>query len=101
MMGAWLLAAGLPLVLPQMNARCLYLAGMLGFALAGNVRRMVACVLLEFVSLCGYMASIFSAEFLPISALSLLAIAAALLIAQETAELLRAGSGGELNAGRA
>ena len=88
LLGAWLLAAGLPLVLPQMNARCLYLAGMLAFALAGNARRMIACGLLEFVSLCGYMASIFGAEILPISVLSLLAIAAALLILLEAVQAM-------------
>ena len=89
MLGAWLLAAGLPLVLPQMNARCLYLAGMLAFALAGNARRMIACGLLEFVSLCGYMASIFGAEILPISVLSLMAIAAALLILLEATRAMQ------------
>ena len=89
LLGAWLLAAGLPLVLPQMNARSLYLAGMLAFALAGNARRMLACALLELVSLCGYMAGIFGAEILPISVLSLLAIAAAMLILLETVRALQ------------
>ena len=90
LLGAWLLAAGLPLVLPQMNARMLYLAGMLAFALAGNARRLLACALLEFVSLCGYMASIFGAEILPIRVLSLLAIAAALLILLEATQAMQA-----------
>ena len=83
LLGAWLLAAGLPLVLPQMNARCLYLAGMLAFALASNTRRVLACVLLELVSLCGYMASIFGAQILSLIVLSLLAIAAAVLVLLE------------------
>ena len=37
---ALLLAAGLPLILPQMNARCLYLAGMLAFACVNGTRRL-------------------------------------------------------------
>ena len=83
LLGAWLLAAGLPLVLPQMNARCLYLAGMLAFALASNTRRVLVCVVLEFVSLCGYMASIFGAQILSLTVLSLLAIGAAMLVLLE------------------
>ena len=42
LLSALLLACGLPLVLPQMNARSLYLAGRLAFACAGNCRRMIA-----------------------------------------------------------
>ena len=90
LLGALLLACGLPLVLPQMNARCLYLAGMLAFALAGNARRLLACALLEFTSLCGYMASIFGNDVLPIQVLSLMAIAAAVLILQELLAALTA-----------
>ena len=89
LLGALLLAAGLPLVLPQMNTRCLYLAGMLAFAMAGTPRRMTACALLEVTSLCGYMKSVFNVEILPIQALSLLAIGAACLIAYELIDALR------------
>ena len=74
-------AAGLPLILPQMNARCLYLAGMLGFALARSRGDLAAALTLEAVSLCCYMQAIFGAEVLPMTALSLLAIAAAVVIA--------------------
>lgn len=81
LLGAWLLAAGLPLILPQMNARCLYLAGLLGFALARSREEMAAALTLEAVSLCCYMKAIFGAEVLPMTALSLLAIAAAVLVA--------------------
>ena len=81
LLGAWLLAAGLPLILPQMNARCLYLAGMLGFALARSREELAAALTLEAVSLCCYMQAIFGAEVLPMTALSLLAIAAAVVIA--------------------
>lgn len=89
LLAALLLASGLPLILPQMNARCLYLAGMLAFACAGNARRMTACVLLELVSLCSYMESIFSNTVMPMSVLSLLAIAAAVLIALELVDAIR------------
>ena len=81
LLGAWLLAAGLPLILPQMNARCLYLAGMLGFALARSREELAAALTLEAVSLCCYMQAIFGTEVLPMTALSLLAIAAAVLVA--------------------
>ena len=81
LLGAWLLAAGLPLILPQMNARCLYLAGMLGFALARSREELAAALTLEAVSLCCYMQAIFGVEALPMTALSLLAIAAAVVIA--------------------
>ncbi len=88
LLGAWLLAAALPLLLPQMNARCLYLATLLGFALAKNARRAAALAILEFVSLCGYMKSIFGVEFLPIAFLSLLAIGAAALLFAELTDAL-------------
>ena len=89
LLGALLLAAGLPLVLPQMNARCLYLAGMLAFAMAGTPRRMIAAALLELVSFCCYMAAIFNFAVLDITVLSLLAIAAACLIALELIDAIR------------
>lgn len=92
LLGALLLAAGLPLVLPQVNARSLYLALMLSFALAGGVRLTAAALLLELVSLCSYMAAIFSHEIMPISVLSLLAIAAAVLIALELIVRLQGGA---------
>lgn len=83
LLGALLLAAGLPLVLPQMNARCLYLGTMLAFALASNAKRTVAALLLEFVSLCSYMKSIFSFEILNLQVLSLIAFGAAIVILLE------------------
>lgn len=94
LLAALLLAAGLPLILPQMNARSLYLAGMLAFACAGSARRMAAAVLLEFISLCCYMEAVFSNTVVPMMVLSLLAIAAAVLIALELADALR-GTGRE------
>lgn len=95
LLAALLLAAGLPLVLPQMNVRMLYLAGMLSFACASNPRRLLVCGLLEVTSLCGYIAAIFGADALPLPALSLLAIAAAVLT---LLELLAALSSKEENA---
>lgn len=92
LLGALLLAAGLPLVLPQVNARSLYLALMLSFAMAGGVRLTAAALLLELVSLCSYMAAIFSHEIMPISVLSLLAIAAAVLVALELVARLQGGA---------
>ena len=83
LVSALLLACGLPLVLPQMNARCLYLAGMLAFACAGNARRTLAAVLLEMVSLCCYMQSVFNHQIIPMMVLSLVAIAAAVLVLSE------------------
>ena len=81
LLGAWLLAAGLPLILPQMNARCLYLAGVLGFALSRNREELAAALTLEIVSLCCYIQAIFGAEVLPMTLVSLLAIAAAVAVA--------------------
>lgn len=83
LLGALLLACGLPLILPQMNARGLYLAGMLAFACAGNARRMIVAGLIEIISLCAYMASIFGHEVIPAIPLSLLAIGAAVLVLLE------------------
>lgn len=88
MLAGLLLACGLPLVLPQMNARSLYLAGMLAFACAGTPRRMIAAGLIELVSLCAYMVSIFNAEVMPMVPLSLLAIAAAVLVFMELLDSL-------------
>lgn len=95
LLGALLLAAGLPLVLPQVNARSLYLAGLLAFAAAGNARRMAAALILELVSLCSYMNAIFSVEIMPIQALSMLAIAAAVLILLELLAALGIGQRGD------
>lgn len=81
LLGAWLLAAGLPLILPQMNARCLYLAVVLGFAVARSREELFAALTLEAVSLCCYMTAIFGSEVLSMTALSLLAIAAAVVVA--------------------
>ena len=83
LLGALLLACGLPLILPQMNARSLYLATMLAFACAGNCRRMIAAGLIEFVSLCAYMTGIFGNEVVHVMILSLLAIGAAVLVMLE------------------
>ena len=88
MLSALLLACGLPLVLPQMNARSLYLAGMLAFACAGNLRRTVAAGLIEFVSLCAYMKSIFGFDAVNMMILALLAIAAAVLVMMELCEII-------------
>ena len=83
LLAALLLACGLPLILPQMNARSLYLAGMLAFCCAGTPRRFAVAVVLEFISLCAYMKSIFNVTVIPMSVLSLLAIAAAAVVAVE------------------
>ena len=80
LLGALLLAAGLPLILPQMNARSLYLAGMLAFACVGNARRFTVAVVLELISLCSYIEAIFSFTVIPMNVLSLLAIGCAAVI---------------------
>ena len=80
LLGALLLAAGLPLILPQMNARSLYLAGMLAFACVGNARRFAVAVVLELISLCSYIEAIFSFTVIPMNVLSLLAIGCAAVI---------------------
>jgi len=89
LLSALLLACGLPLILPQMNARSLYLAIMLGFVCAGNARRMTAAALMEFVSLCAYMKSIFNFDVVHVMILSLLAIAAATLVLLELVKAIR------------
>ena len=89
LLAALLLAAGLPLVLPQMNARSLYLAGMLAFAAAGTPVLLTAALLLEVVSLCSYMEAVFGLTVMPMSTLSLVAIAAVTMIALELTKRLR------------
>lgn len=83
LLAALLLAAGLPLILPQMNARCLYLAGMLAFACVNGTRRLAIAIVLEVISLCSYMEAIFSFTVIPMNVLSLLAIACAAALALE------------------
>ncbi len=90
---AWLTAAlllccGLPVILPQMNARCLYLAGLLSLTRLGRPRHCVQAALLEVISLCCYMEAIFSTEaqlvsMLPMNLLSLLLIGVSLSLAVE------------------
>ena len=89
LLAALLLAAGLPLVLPQMNARSLYLAGMLAFALADTPKRLAVAVVLEVVSLCSYMEAVFRMTVMPMSTLSLVAIGAATVIALELVKRLK------------
>ena len=62
---------------------------MLAFASARNVRRLAACVLLEFVSFLSYLASIFGTDMLMPEVLSLLAIFAALIALLELLDALR------------
>ena len=83
LLAALLLAVGLPLILPQMNARCLYLAGMLAFACVNGTRRLAIAIVLELISLCSYMEAIFSFTVIPMNVLSLLAIACAAVLALE------------------
>ena len=90
-LAALLLCCGLPLILPQMNARSLYLAGMLAFAMAGNARRMVVAGMLEFISICTYMLSVFGHAVLPIIPLSLMAIGCAALVLLELVEAMGLG----------
>lgn len=93
LLAALLLCAGLPLVLPQMNVRMLYLALMLSFACAGTPRRALVALLLEFVSFCGYMGGIFGAEIFPLPVLSLIAIGAAVLVLLELLDALAVKGG--------
>lgn len=90
-LAALLLCCGLPLILPQMNARSLYLAGMLAFAMAGNARRMVVAGVLEFISICTYMLSIFGHTVLPMIPLCLMAIGCAALVLLELVEAMGLG----------
>ena len=95
LLGALLLACGLPLILPQMNARSWYLAGMLAFACAGNARRMIAAGLIEFISLCAYMASIFGFDVVPAVPLALMAIGTAVLVLLELLDAILQKKDGE------
>jgi len=85
---ALLLACGLPLILPQMTARSLYLAGMLAFCCAGNGKRFAVALVLELVSFCSYMQSIFNVTVMPMSVLSLIAIGVAAVVAVELISLI-------------
>ena len=95
LLGALLLACGLPLILPQMNARSWYLAGMLAFACAGNARRMIAAGMIEFISLCAYMASIFGFDVVPVMPLALMAIGTAVLVLLELLDAILEKKDGE------
>jgi len=88
LLAALLLACGLPLILPQMTARSLYLAGMLAFCCAGNARRFAVAVVLEVVSFCSYMQSIFNVTVMPMNVLSLIAIGVAAVVAVELIPML-------------
>jgi hypothetical protein len=90
-LSALLLACGLPLILPQMNARSLYLAGMLAFACAGNKRRILTAGLLEIISLCTYIKAIFNFDVVDMRILSLLAIAGALMVMLELFDAIFVG----------
>ena len=85
---ALLLSCGLPLILPQMNARMLFLAGLLSLTRLNSPLRALQAALLETVSLCCYVEAIFSSEtltatVLPVNLLSLIAIAVACSVAWE------------------
>ena len=95
LLAALLLACGLPLILPQMNARSWYLAGMLAFACAGNARRMIAAGMIEFISLCAYMASIFGFDVVPVMPLALMAIGTAVLVLLELLDAILEKKDGE------
>ena len=88
LLAALLLSCGLPLILPQMTARSLYLAGMLAFCCAGTPRRVAVAVTLELVSFCSYMQSIFNVTVMPMSVLSMIAIGAAAVVAVELITLI-------------
>ena len=88
LLAALLLSCGLPLILPQMTARSLYLAGMLAFCCAGTPRRFAVAVTLELVSFCSYMQSIFNVTVMPMSVLSMIAIGAAAVVAVELITLI-------------
>ena len=88
LLAALLLACGLPLILPQMTARSLYLAGMLAFCCAGNTKRFAVALVLEFVSFCSYMQSIFNVTVMPMSVLSIIAIGVAALVAVDLIALM-------------
>ncbi len=71
---AILLAFGLPMILPQMNVRMLYLAFLLALTDARNIRGIVIAVLIEMISLLGYMKGVFGNEVIPVLALSLISL---------------------------
>ena len=91
LLAALLLACGLPLILPQMNARSLYLAGMLAFCMADTPKRLAVALGLEIISLCCYMQAIFNRIIMPLNVLSLLAIAVAVVAALELIPQLLGG----------
>ena len=74
---ALLLAFGLPLVLPQMNVRMLYLALLIALVSAKDVRGIVLACLTEMISLIGYMKGIFGNDVIPLLVTSLIALVAA------------------------
>ena len=85
---AMLLSCGLPLILPQTNARMLFLAGLISLARLNSPLRAVQAALLETVSLCCYIEAVFSSDalkatVLPMSFVSLIAIAVACSVAWE------------------
>lgn len=72
---AILLAFGLPMILPQMNVRMLYLAFLLALTDAQDFRGIAIAVLIEMISLLGYMKGIFGSEVIPVLVLSLISLA--------------------------
>ena len=72
---AILLAFGLPMILPQMNVRMHYLAFLLALTDARNLRGIAVAVLIEMLSLLGYMKGIFGSEVIPVLVLSLISLA--------------------------
>ena len=91
-----LLCCGLPLILPQANARFLYLAGLVSLTRLDRPVRMLEAAVLELISLCCYMEAIFSTEavkatVIPMNVLSLAAIAVACMAAWELYTALAAG----------
>ena len=72
---AILLAFGLPMILPQMNVRMHYLAFLLALTDARNLRGIAIAMLIELISLLGYMKGIFGSEVIPVLVLSLISLA--------------------------
>ena len=66
---AFLLACGLPLILPQSNARFLYLAGLLSLPRVNSRLRLAEACGLELISICCYVSAIFSTDAAPLSIL--------------------------------
>lgn len=71
---ALLLAFGLPMILPQMNVRALYLALLIALAGARDIRGILAAALVEIISLFGYMKGIFGHDVVPLLVTSLVAL---------------------------